>query len=587
MGDPFLHRELSIIQELEGKFGDAVIASEATCDDIPTLWISKDRLTDLLSYLKFEAEKPYRMLYDLTAIDERVRANRQNQPPRDFTVVYHLFSFDRNQYLRLKVGLEGEYPSLATITGVWPAANWYEREVWDMFGIHFTGHPHLTRILLPPTWKGHPLRKEHPARATEMVPFALPDQKEIAEQQALQFRPEDWGMRPRGEDTDLMFLNLGPQHPGTHGLLRIMLELDGEEIVNAVLDIGFHHRGAEKMGERQTWHTYIPYTDRVDYLGGVMNNLPYVLAVEKLASIEVPDRAKVIRIMMAELFRIASHLVWFGTFAQDLGALSPVFYMFTDRERVFEIVEAVCGARMHPNWFRIGGVAQDLPEGWDRMIRTFLDYFPRRLAEYDKMVMQNRIFKARTQGIGSYTLDEAIEWGVTGPGLRACGLEWDFRKKIPYSGYDRFEFDVPTAQHGDCYDRGVVRVAEMRQSLRIIEQCWKRMPAGSYKSRQPLATPPLKERTLHDIETLIDHFLSVSWGPVIPPGEALIGIEATKGNNGYYLISDGNTTSYRTRIRTPSFPHLQMVPLISRGLMVSDLLAILGSIDYVLADVDR
>jgi NADH-quinone oxidoreductase subunit C/D len=587
MGDPLLHQELGIIQELQGKFGEAVIASEATCDDIPTLWMAKDRLTDLLSYLKFEAEKPYRMLYDLTAIDERVRANRQGLPPSDFTVVYHLFSFARNQYLRLKVGLPGEYPCLSTITGIWPAASWYEREVWDMFGISFAGHPHLTRILMPPTWKGHPLRKDHPARATEMVPFTLPDQKEIVEQQALQFRPEDWGMRPSGEDTDFMFLNLGPQHPGTHGLLRIMLELDGEEIVNAVLDIGFHHRGAEKMGERQTWHTYIPYTDRVDYLGGVMNNLPYVLAVEKLAGIEVPDRAQVIRIMMAELFRIASHLVWYGTFAQDLGALSPVFYMFTDRERVFEIVEAICGARMHPNWFRMGGVAQDLPEGWDRLVRTFLDYFPRRLAEYDKMVMQNRIFKARTQGIGSYALDEAIEWGVTGPGLRACGLEWDFRKKRPYSGYDRFEFDIPTAQHGDCYDRGVVRVAEMRQSLRIIEQCWKHMPAGPYKSHHPLATPPLKERTMHDIETLIDHFLSVSWGPVIPPGEALIGIEATKGNNGYYLISDGNTTSYRTRIRTPSFPHLQMVPLICRGLMVADLLAILGSIDYVLADVDR
>jgi NADH-quinone oxidoreductase subunit C/D len=203
------------------------------------------------------------------------------------------------------------------------------------------------------------------------------------------------------------------------------------------------------------------------------------------------------------------------------------------------------------------------------------------------MVMQNRIFKARTEGIGSYTLDEAIEWGVTGPGLRACGFEWDFRKMRPYSGYDQFEFDIPTAQHGDCYDRGVVRVAEMRQSLRIIEQCWKNMPPGPYKSRHPLATPPLKERTMHDIETLIDHFLSVSWGPVIPPGEVLIGIEATKGNNGYYLISDGSTTSYRTRIRTPSFPHLQMVPLISRGLMVADLLAILGSVDYVLGDVDR
>ena len=576
-----------IIQALKKRFGEAILTSQPTCDQIPTLWVTKDRVTEILRYLKFEAEEPYRMLYDLTAIDERVRANRQGQPQTDFTLVYHLLSLERNEDLRIKVGLQGEYPSMSTITGIWPSANWYEREVWDMFGIGFAGHPHLRRILMPPTWEGHPLRKEHPARATEMPPFSLPERKEIAEQQALQFRPEDWGLKPSGEDTDFMFLNLGPQHPGTHGLLRIVLELQGEEIANAVLDIGFHHRGAEKMGERQSWHTYIPYTDRVDYLGGVMNNLPYVLAVEKLAGIEVPDRAKVIRIMMAEFFRIASHLVWYGTFAQDLGALSPVFYMFTDRERVLEIVEAVCGARMHPNWFRIGGLAQDLPKGWDRMVRDFLSYLPKRLAEYDQMVMQNRIFKARTQGIGSYTLSEAIEWGVTGPGLRACGFEWDFRKRRPYSGYEHFEFDIPTAQHGDCYDRGVVRVEEMRQSLRIIEQCLENMPQGPYKSHHPLATPPLKEHTMHDIETLIAHFLSVSWGPVIPPGEALVGIEATKGNNGYYLISDGSTASYRTRIRTPSFPHLQMVPLISRGLMVSDLLAILGSIDYVLADVDR
>jgi len=242
---------------------------------------------------------------------------------------------------------------------------------------------------------------------------------------------------------------------------------------------------------------------------------------------------------------------------------------------------------MHPSWFRIGGVAQDLPKGWEGLVQKFLQYFPKRLAEYDGIVMKNIIFKARTKGIGSYTLEEAIEWGVTGPGLRACGFEWDFRKKRPYSSYEQFEFDIPTAQHGDCYDRAVVRVEEMRQSLRIIEQCLNNMPSGLYRSEHPLATPPLKRRTMHDIETLIAHFLSVSWGPVIPAGEAFFGIEATKGNNGYYLISDGSTMSYRTRIRTPSFPHLQMLPIICCGLTVPDLLAILGSIDYVLADVDR
>ncbi len=577
----------SIIRELKTVFPDAAITSQATKDTIPTLWVSKERARDVLHRLKNDVDRPYKMLYDLTAIDERVRSHRDGQPASDFTIVYHLLSFDRNEDIRIKVPLAESSLSLPSVTGLWESANWYEREVWDMFGIKFDGHPHLTRILMPPTWKGHPLRKDHPARATEMGPFRLPDEKEVAEQTALQFKPEDWGMKQSAGDTDFMFLNLGPQHPGTHGLIRFILQLDGEEIVDSVLDIGYHHRGAEKMGERQSWHTYIPYTDRIDYFGGVMNNLAYCLAVEKLAGIEVPDRAKTIRVMLSELFRIANHLVWYGTFAQDVGSLSPVFYMFTDRERVFEIIEAICGGRMHPEWFRIGGTAQDLPKGWDGLIRTFLNYLPPRLKEYDTMVMRNKIFKARTVGVGKYTRDEAIDWGVTGPGLRACGMEWDFRKKRPYSGYENFEFDIPTAVHGDSYDRGVVRIEEMRQSLRIIEQCVNNMPSGPYKSDHPLTTPPRKERAMHDIETLINHFLSVSWGPVIPHGEAFQGIEANKGNNGYYLISDGSTVSYRTRIRTPSFAHLQMVPKISKGLMIADLMAIIGSIDFVLADIDR
>ncbi|HEU0139389.1 MAG TPA: NADH-quinone oxidoreductase subunit C/D [Bryobacteraceae bacterium] len=565
----------------------AVTAAPEARDSIPTFRVARERLREVLGYLKTGVERPYTMLYDLTAIDERARTHRDGEPAGDFTVVYHLLSFERNEYLRIKTALDSGALSLDSITSLWPAANWYEREVWDMFGIVFSGHPHLERMLMPKTWVGHPLRKDHPARATEMGPFELPQEKEDAEQEALRFRPEAWGMQRTRAGADFIFLNLGPQHPGTHGVLRIVLQLDGEEILDAVPEIGFHHRGAEKMGERQTWHTYIPYTDRVDYLGGVMNNLAYLTALEKLAGISVPPRAQVIRVLMSELFRIVSHLVWYGTFAQDLGQLSPVFYTFNDRERAFGIVEAVCGARMHPNWFRFGGVAQDLPHGWEKMFRDFIEYFPPKLAEYDRTVLRNRIFRGRTKGVGAYTASEAIEWGVTGPNLRACGFEWDFRKRQPYSGYEQFDFDIPTGQHGDCYDRAVVRVEEMRQSLRIIGQCVDQMPEGPYKSDHPLATPPLKDRTMHDIETLITHFLGVSWGPVVPPGEALGAIEATKGNNGYYLISDGGTTSYRTRIRTPSFPHLQMLPLICRGRTIPDLLAILGAMDYVLADVDR
>ncbi len=578
---------IDIVEDLQSRNGAAITAIQPTRDGIPTLWVARDKVQEILRCLKQDVERPYRMLYDLSAIDERVRTHRADQPASDFTVVYHLLSFERNTDIRLKVALAADDAKLPTATAIWANANWYEREVWDMFGIVFEGHPHLRRILMPPTWQGHPLRKDHPARATEMTAFSLPEEREEAELEALRFRPEEWGMRRSHAGTDFMFLNLGPNHPSVHGVFRIVLQLDGEQIVDAVPDIGYHHRAAEKMGERQTWHTYIPYTDRVDYLGGVMNNLPYVLAVETLAGIEVPERVKVIRVMLAELFRIANHLVFYGTFAQDIGALSPVFFMFTDRERIFDIVEAICGGRMHPSWFRIGGVAQDLPRGWDRLVRDFLDYLPPRLAEYDKIALGNRILKQRSRGIGSYTIEQAIEWGVTGPNLRACGFDWDFRKRRPYSGYEQFEFDIPTGQHGDCYDRCAVHIEEMRQSLRIIRQCVDNMPAGSHKADHPLTTPPRKERTMHDIETLITHFLGVSWGPVIPPGEAFIGIEATKGNNGYYLVSDGSTMPYRVRIRTPSFPHLQIIPAISRGLMVADLIAILGSIDFVMSDVDR
>jgi NADH-quinone oxidoreductase subunit C/D len=575
------------IEALLEAFADTSVSRQLTQDGIETLWAPRDGVHALLDHLKNRIERPYKMLYDLTAIDERERVHRDGQPPGDFTTVYHLYSFERNEYIRVKTALSGAALSLDTITDIWPAANWYEREVWDMFGIRFSGHPHLERILMPRTWVGHPLRKEHPARATEMEPFRLPQEKERTEQEALRFRPEEWGFERSRDGTDFLFLNLGPQHPGTHGVLRIVVQLDGEEIVHAVPEVGFHHRGAEKMGERQSWHTYIPYTDRVDYLGGVMNNLAYLVALERLASVPVPPRGQVIRVMLAELFRIISHLVWYGTFAQDLGQLSPVFYTFNDRERAFAIIEAICGARMHPNWFRLGGVAADLPRGWDAMILDFVRYLPARLAEYDREVLRNRIFQKRTKGVGTMTAAEAIDWGVTGPILRACGVEWDFRKKRPYSGYEQFEFEIPTGSHGDCYDRALVRVEEMRQSLRIIEQCVRHMPDGPYQSDHPLATPPRKERTMEDIETLITHFLNVSWGPVIPPGEALGAIEATKGNNGYYLISDGSTVSYRTRIRTPSFAHMQTLPLVCRGRMIPDLLAILGAMDYVLSDIDR
>lgn len=576
-----------VISSLYQNFGEESFIRQHTAEGMPTLWVSRDQIIAVLSYLKKDYSPRYEQLYDLTAIDERVRVHREGQPASDFTVVYQPTSFSGNCDIRLKVALSESDLNIPTVIPVWPNANWYEREVWDMFGINFEGHPNQYRILCPPTWKGHALRKDHPARATEMEPYSLDEDIVDYEQAALKFKPEEWGMERKSENSEFMFLNLGPNHPSVHGAFRIALQLDGEIVVDAVPDIGYHHRGAEKMAERQTWHTYIPYTDRIDYLGGVMNNLPYVMAVEKMAGIKVPQRVEVIRVMLSELFRIASHLLFYGTYAQDLGQMSPIFYMFVDREKVFNIIESICGARMHPGWFRIGGVAQDLPHGWDKLIREFVEYFPPRLAEYDKMVMENTIIKQRSQGIGSYTTEEAFDWGITGPGLRATGYEWDYRKNRPYSGYENFDFDIPIAANGDVYDRCAIRVEEMRQSNRIVKQCLENMPEGPYKSAHPSTTPPLDEKAKQDIETLISHFLSVSWGPVIAPAEVTIGIEGTKGANSYYLISDGGTGSYRTHIRTPSFAHLQSIPFMSRGLMLADLIAIIASIDFVMADVDR
>jgi NADH-quinone oxidoreductase subunit C/D len=577
----------AVIAELYLKFGESAFVRQHTAEGMPTLWLGREKLLEVLKFLRDDYRPRYEMLLDVTAIDERLRVHRDGQPESDFTVVYQLISYSGNCDIRLKVALKEADLKVPTIISLWPAANWHERECWDMFGVVFEGHPNLSRIYTPPTWVGHPLRKDHPARATEMDPYRLDDDIVDTEQEAMKFKPEEWGLERKSDTSEFMFLNFGPNHPAAHGVIRFALQLDGEYVLDVVPDVGYHHRGAEKMGERQTWHTYIPYTDRIDYLGGVMNNLPYVMAVEKMAGIEVPDRVKVIRVMLAEFFRICSHLLFFGTWAVDLGQLSPLFYAFVDREKAFNIIESITGGRMHPSWFRIGGVAQDLPNGWEVRVREFVDMFPKKLLEYNKMVMANTVIKQRTIGVGKMNTQDAYDWGMTGPALRATGLEWDYRKNRPYSGYENFEFEVPIAVNGDCYDRAAVRVEEMRQSCEIIRQCLENMPSGPYKSDHHLTTPPLKEDSKQDIETLINHFLSVSWGPVMEPSEVSMAIEATKGINSYYLINDGGSGSYRTRIRTPSFIHIQAIPFLSRGLMLADFTAVVATTDFVMADVDK
>jgi NADH dehydrogenase I D subunit len=548
-----------LAQVLEKRFGEAVAQASVTSDML-TFQVEETRIKDVLEYLKNEASPRFLRLDDLTAVDESARRSRQ--PRSDYTLIYHLLSYDSASRVRLKVPLFGSASVARSITDLWPSANWYEREVFDMFGISFDGHPNLSRLLLPHDWRGHPLRKSFPGRATEMTPYT--------QAEARKYQPRDAGMYLETETGDRAFqLNVGPHHLSTHGLLRFIVSLDGEEIQTLHMDIGYHHRGVEKIGERQSWHQFIPYTDRVDYLSGLANNLSYVSAVEMLADIKVPDRAKFIRVMLSEFFRLSNHLVWFATFAHDTGAMTPNFYCFREREKI------------------MGGVAMDLPEGWKELVDDFIKIFPARLKEYEALIRGNPIFKARTCGIGRLSLLDAMAWGVTGPNLRACGLEWDLRKKIPYSAYEAFDFDIPTAEGGDCYARFLVRVEEMRQSLRIIEQAANQMPPGRHICDDYRYAIPDKGDTLKDIESLIHHFINVTRGPKIPRGEAYAATEAPRGEQGYYVVSDGLNMAYRMRIRAPGFANIQAMPLMAKGESVADLIAIIGSIDYILPDIDR
>ena len=384
-----------------------------------------------------------------------------------------------------------------------------------------------------------------------------------------------------------LVLNMGPQHPSTHGVLRLILELDGETVVRVPPDIGYLHTGIEKTCEDKTYHQAITLTDRIDYLCPLTNNLCYVLAVEKLLGLEPPPRAQWIRVMLNELTRIASHLVWLGTHAIDIGAMSVFLYCFREREEILKIFEMVSGQRMMTSYFRVGGLALEPPHGVMERVRKFLGYFPDRMDEYEALLTRNRIWLGRTQGVGILSAEDAMDLGVSGPTARASGIDWDLRRDMPYSGYEKFSFQVPVRNEGDIYARYLVRLAEMRESVKIVRQTLEGLPEGPVQAHAPGVVLPAREKMKTEMEALIYHFKIVTEGYRVPPGEVYQAIESPRGEMGYYVVSDGTSHPYRVKVRSPSFANMQALSRMAEGRMVADLVACIGSIDIVLGEIDR
>lgn len=390
--------------------------------------------------------------------------------------------------------------------------------------------------------------------------------------------------------TDTMVLNMGPHHPSTHGVLRLVVELDGETVVNVAPDVGFLHTGIEKTMEHKTYQQAVVLTDRTDYLAPLSNNLSYVLAVEKLLGVDIPERATTARVLLVELQRISSHLVWLSTHALDLAAMSVFLYGFREREQILDIFEMVSGARMMTSYFRVGGLAYDLPSEFLPTVKALLDIMPARIDEYESLLTNNIIWKERTMGIGAIDSAAAIQYGLTGPALRATGVAWDLRKDMPYCGYETYDFNVPIAQNGDIYDRYLVRMAEMRESVKIAHQAWKRlgdMGPGLFQTTNRKVVPPPKSEITHSMESLIHHFKLWTEGFKPPRGDAMAAIESPRGELATYIVSDGSPKPYRVHLRTPSFINLQALPHMAKGQLMADLVALIASLDPVLGEVDR
>jgi NADH-quinone oxidoreductase subunit C/D len=580
-GDPKSESELaqvSTVRVLAEKCPGAVTAVSDPCGDL-TLTVRREGLLRVATQLRDHPELQYWMLQDVCGLD------RQLLPGGDrdrFHAVYHFYSLMKGQRVCLHVPLDEAHPEVDSLTPLYASANWAEREAYDMYGFRFAGHPDLRRILCHQEFQGHPLRKDY-----------APDQRHMLSHTYSAFpgmpaeAPEGQRVTVTEDDVERVYINLGPSHPATHGAFRIQARLDGEIIEESRTEIGYLHRCFEKMCEAHTFTQVFPFTDRLNYVSAFNNNVGYAMAVEKLLGLELPERAVAIRVVLMEFNRIMDHLITIGANLVDLGALTNFWYSFRPREEIYELLEACCGARLTVSYGRIGGVAQDVPENFVPMARRVIDRLPEFVNYIDKLITKNLIFQKRTRDVGILPKERAISYGWTGVMLRSTGVQLDLRRAHPYYGYDALDWEVPVRANGDVFDRYVIRMEEVRQSIRIIRQALERFPTGRHIVDDWTVALPPKNEVYTNIEALMAHFKLIMHGAKVPPGEVYSYTESPVGELGFYLVADGGPKPYRLHCRAPGFYTFQAIDEMCRGSMVSDWVANLGSLAIIAGELDR
>jgi len=593
------------------------------------LVVDRDAITEICAYLKYESSPRFDFLMDLSAVDYLPREPR-------FEVIYNLYSTEGRARVRLKAPISEVDPILPSISHLWSGANWFEREVWDMFGIRFSGHPDLKRILMYDEFKGHPLRKDYPIERRQplITNTTTGEQPTNGQNGNATFRIKKPEL-PRNAETRLM--NMGPSHPAMHGVIHLILELDAERVVKADVGIGYLHRAFEKDAEAVTWTQVFPYTDRLNYVSPLINNVGYAMAVEKLLGLQITERCQYIRVIMSEISRLTDHLTCIGANAMELGAMTAFLYLMKVRDILYGIVEEITGARLTVSYVRIGGVKADLTPEFPDNIRAALKEVRNVLKETHTLLTRNRIFVDRMQGNGKVSQELAMDYGFTGPVLRSTGIDYDVRKAEPYLIYDLLDFDVPYGENGDNYDRYLCRMEEIEQSCRIIEQCLEKIPGGPVNvdlegkvipaekmadlgkfgytkgllQVQAMTDPtlsggnaflrknifpddkrvvlPAKEKTYGSIEGLMNHFMLIMEGYGIqpPPGEAYQAVEGANGELGFYVVSNGSDRAHRVRVRPPCFTLMSGFHKMIEGDMVADIIATFGTVNMIAGELDR